>query len=116
MPHIFSAALAFGLERSQPEKKPLLAEEAFAAGDGEGDHDPVADLQLAVAFADLDHLAHGFMAQDVALFHARHDPVEEVEVGAADGAGRDLDDGVAIVLDLGVGNALAADVVFAVPG
>jgi hypothetical protein len=40
----------------------------------------------------------------------RHDAVEDVEVGAADGAGRHLDDGIAPMLDLRVRYAFAADV------
>jgi hypothetical protein len=77
--------------------------------------DPVADLQLLVRGADLDHFAHELVAHDVALLHARHEAVEEVQVGAADGAGRDLDDGVAAVLDLRVRDGVAADVLLAVP-
>src|SRR5882757_9961214 len=39
-----------------------------------------------------------------------------MEVRAADGAGGDLDDGVAPVLDLGIRHGVAANVVLAVPG
>ena len=88
---------------------------ALAADDGEGHHDPVADLQRLVVLPDLDHLAHGLVAHDVACLHARHEVVVEVEIGAADGATRHFDDGVAPVLDDGIGNGIAADVRRAVP-
>ena len=97
-------------------KEALLAEEALAAGDRERHHDAVADFELLVFGADLDHLAHGLMAEDVALFHRGHDAVEQMQVRAADGAGRHLDDGIASVLDLGIRHGLAANVVLAVPG
>ena len=45
-----------------------------------------------------------------------NDAVEDVQVGAADRAGRHLDDGVARMLDLRIGHALAAHVALAVPG
>ena len=93
----------------------MLAEEAFAAGDREGHDDAVADLQLFVLGADLDHLAHVLMAEDVAAFHRGNDAAIDVQIGAADGAGGHLDDGVARMLDFRIRNFLAADVAFAVP-
>ena len=45
----------------------------------------------------------------------RDEVVEQVQVGAADRAARDLDDGVARILDLGIGHGVAADVLLAVP-
>src|SRR4030095_8758323 len=56
------------------------------------------------------------MTEHVALFHGRNDAVEDVQVGPAYGAGRDLDDRVAVVLDLRVRHGFAADIVLAVPG
>ena len=49
----------------------VAAEEALAAGDRERHDDAVADLQLLVLGPDLDHLAHGLMAEDVALSSSR---------------------------------------------
>src|SRR5262245_8550027 len=86
------AALAGG-------KIAALAEEAFAAGNGEGHHDPVADLQRLVLGADLDHLAHGLMPDDVAMLHLRDYTVVDVKIRAADRAGGHLDDRVARMLD-----------------
>src|SRR3954470_15722859 len=89
---------------------------AFAANDREGHDDAVALLQLAVdAGADLDHFAHGLVAHDVAGQHARNVVVKEVQVGAADGAACDLNDRVARILNLRIGDGVAANVFLAVP-
>ena len=71
--------------------------------------------ELGEALADLDDLAHEFVAEHVAGLHGRHLAVHQVEVRAADGAGRHLDDDVAGILDLRIGNRVAADVALAVP-
>ena len=94
--------LVIGVGALAAREESLLAEEAFSAGDRKGNHDAVAHLELIVFGADLDHLAHGLVAEDIALFHRGHDAVEQMQVRAADGAGGDLDDGVAPVLDLGI--------------
>jgi hypothetical protein len=52
----------------------------------------------------------------VAFFHRGHDAIQKMQVGAADGASRDFDDGVPAMLDLGIGHRLAADIAFTVPG
>ena len=56
------------------------AEEAVAAGDGERHDHAVADLQVRHRLADLDHLAHELVAEDVALLHRRDEAVVEVQV------------------------------------
>ncbi|MNS50349.1 hypothetical protein D3C72_829940 [compost metagenome] len=56
------------------------------------------------------------MAENIAAVHARDDAVIEVEVRAADGGGGDLDDGVPRIDDLGIGDRVHPNVVFAVPG
>ena len=89
---------------------------AFAADDRERDDDALANLELVFrAGADLDDFAHRLVAHDVADLHAGHEMVEEMQVGAADRAARDLDDRVAVVLDPGVGDSIAADIRGAVP-
>ena len=93
-----------------------LAEEAFAAGDGERHHDAVADPELAVPGTDFDHFAHRFVPEHVAVLHAGNDAVVDMQVGAADRAGRYLDDGIARMLDPRVRDAFASHVAFAVPG
>src|SRR5690606_26321653 len=79
-------------------------------------HDyPLADPERRPG-SDLDHLAHGLVADDVARHHAGNDPVVEMEVRAADGGRSDPDDRIARVDDLGIGNGFHTDVVGAVPG
>jgi hypothetical protein len=94
----------------------VLAEEAFAAGDGERHHHAVADFELLVGGADFNHFAHGLMADDVARLHLRDKAAVNMQVRAADRAGGHLDDGVLRMLDLGIGDFFAANVGFAVPG
>src|SRR4051812_15909628 len=95
--------------------KAALAEEALAARDRKRNNDAIADLQRLVLQADFDHFAHGLVAEHVTPLHRRYDAVEQMKVGAADRAGRDLDDGVAPVLDFRIGDGVAADVALAVP-
>ena len=95
--------------------KSPLAEEAFAAGDGEGDHHAVAHLQLLIGGSNLHHFAHRLMAKDVPLFHGRNNSVEDVQVGATDRASRHLDDGISAVLDLRIGHSFTSNVILAVP-
>ena len=64
---------------------------------------------------DLDDLPHHLVAHDVAGQHRRDEVVEQMQVRAADGAARHLDDGVARLLDLGISDGVAADVFLAVP-
>src|SRR5262249_45202202 len=49
-----------------------LAEEAFAAGDGEGNHHAISTLQVLDPPADLFDRAHELVAQYVARFHRRN--------------------------------------------
>ena len=79
------------------------AHAAFAAGQAERDDDPVADLQPLVFPAHLDDLPHAFVAEDVAGLHFRNKSAHQMEVGAADRAGRHLEDGVTSIFDPGVG-------------
>jgi hypothetical protein len=88
---------------------------ALAARDREGDDDAVALPEVLDLAAHLDDLAHGLVAHDVALFHAGHEMVVQMEVGAADRAARHLDDDVAGLFDLGIGYGIATDVSRAVP-
>ena len=68
----------------------------FATDNRERDHDPVTDLEGRFCTRpDVDHLAHGLMAQDVTGFHAGHEMIIEVEVRSTDRAARNLDDRIA---------------------
>src|ERR1700761_9246346 len=96
-------------------KQAFLTEEAFAAGNGKGYHNPIADFKVANLGTKLDDLTHRFVAHYIAALHARHEAVIEVEVGTADSAGGHLDDGIARMLDLRVCDRITAYVTFTVP-
>src|SRR4029079_663436 len=82
----------------------LLAEIAVATRDGEGDDDAVADLETGVVFADFDDFAHELVTEDVALLHRRDESVRAMQIGAANRSRRDLDNGVARIQDLWIGD------------
>src|SRR5918998_5284246 len=88
---------------------------AVAARDRERHDDPVTDLEILHAAADLDDLAHELVPEDVALLHRRHEAVVEVQVRTADGRRRDSDDRVVTVQDLRVRDVLDLDVAGAHP-
>src|ERR1043165_5391157 len=89
---------------------------AFATGNRKRDHDALADAQRAVdAAPNLDDFSHRLVAHDIALLHAWHEVVIEVQIRAADRAARHLEDRVALMFDFGVGDSVAADVRRAVP-
>src|SRR5690349_5914470 len=67
------------------------------------------------AAADIDDFTHHLMAHDIAGKHRGNKVMKEMQVGTADRAARDLYDGIALILDLGVGHPIAADIFFAVP-
>jgi hypothetical protein len=112
----FDCHFVIGIGALAAGKEPVLAKETFAAGDGERHHYPIADFQLLVVGADLDDLAHVFMTEHVPAFHPRNDAVVNVKIGATNRAGRDFYDGIAWVLDSGIGNRLAANVMLSMPG
>ena len=73
----------------------LLAVEAFSACDDRKDDDPISNTQLLDLGADLFNDANGFVAHDQPLFHNLVEiAIVHVEVGTADGAMGDMDDGV----------------------
>src|SRR5207249_11499783 len=88
---------------------------ALAAGDREGDYDPVAGLDALHPRARLDDLAHELVPEDVAALHGRHEAVVQMEIGAADRGGCDPDDRVPRVEDLGIGDVLDLDRPLAFP-
>ena len=65
--------------------------------------------------AEFDDLAHVFMAEDITALHGRLVAVEQMEVGSADRARRDLDDGIPRMLDLRIRNRVYPNVAFSVP-
>ncbi len=78
-------------------KQTRLAGQTGAAGDGEGHHDAIALLQVFDRPASFDHLTHEFVTQDVAAFHGGNKSAVKVEIGAADGGGRNLHDYILLV-------------------
>src|ERR1700761_3592169 len=93
-----------------------LALVALAADDGEWHNDTIALLKVAVhAGPDFHNLAHHLVAHDVAGQHGRNVVVEEMEVGSADSAACDPHNSVPRLLDLGVRDRIAADVLLPVP-
>lgn len=81
----------------------LFAEEAVAAGNLEGRDITLADLDSRDGRPDLVDDAAEFMAQDVAFGELDDGAVQEMQVGAADGAAGDFEDDVAVFDDLGFG-------------
>jgi len=55
------------------------------------------------------------VAENVAALHRWLIAVEQVQIRAADGAGRNLDDGVPRILDLRIRNRIDANVAFSMP-
>jgi hypothetical protein len=113
-PHFLRFCLV-GIGALAGRKEAALAKEALSTGDGEGDDYPVADFELLVLPPYLHNFAHRFMTHDIAAIHFGDDTVEEMKIGAANGAGGYLDDGVARCFNLGIGNGVAANVRLAVP-
>ena len=113
--HRLAGDLGVGVRGVAERVQLPLAEPAGAARDRERHDDAVALLELRDGRPDLDDLAHRLVAEDVARLHRRHVAVVEVEVGAADGGRGDLDDHVARILDLRVGDGVDPDVALAVP-
>ncbi len=70
----------------------ILAIRTSAAGPAQpGDADAVADFKLNDAIAPLRHFADDLMAEDERQFGLRQFAVDNVQIGAADGAGVDAD-------------------------
>ena len=96
-------------------KERLLAKEAFPTGHIEGDNNSIANAEIRYCWTELHDLTHELMAQDVACFHGRHIPVQQMHITSADGSGSDTDNGIARVDDFRVGDGIDADVILAVP-
>src|SRR5947208_11272307 len=96
--------------------EPVAAKETFSARNREGHYNTITNLQVFDLGTNLDHLAHILVAEHIATFHRWNNAAIDVQVRPADRAGSDLDDGVARILNLGVGDFLAADVTLAMPG
>ena len=115
-----------GLLRAAEERRPGLravrvgavalgvvtraAVRAGAAADRRADHHALARLEVAHLRAERLDDADALVAEDRPRLHARHRAADEVQVGAADRARRQADDGVLGVLDLRLGDVVDANV------
>ena len=115
MAHRLDRHLGVGIGPIASREHAPLAEPALPAADREGHDHPVADFEIRDLRTKLDDLAHVFMAEDVAAFHRRLVAIEEMQVGAADRAGGDLDHRVTRVLDFRIRDGVDADVTLPVP-
>jgi hypothetical protein len=89
---------------------------AFATEDRKWHHDSVALFELAVhTVAEFDHFSHHFMSHDVAWQHRRNEIVEQVKIRTAYRTACHFDNRVSRILDLGIGDSIATDILFAVP-
>jgi hypothetical protein len=84
----------------------MAAIPATPAGYGEGYNDPVAFPYPGYTFPGFFHNPHGFMAENEPLGQIGDHSVDQVEIRAADGSGRNPYDYVFIILDLGISNVL----------
>ena len=96
-------------------KQAFLTEPAIAAADREGYDDTIADLQVRHFGTERHDLPHILVAEDITCLHRRLVTIEQVKVGPANGACRDLDDGITGVLDLGIRDGVDANVTLTVP-
>jgi hypothetical protein len=82
-------------------RQPAVAVHALAAGDVEGQADPVADLQALDVFADFDDLSEVLVPERAARLEVGP-PLVHVQVRAADVRRRDPDERVGRALDAGI--------------
>src|ERR1700694_1046558 len=94
----------------------LLAESAAAARRYARNQNVVTDLKVGDGCAGFDNGADRLMTEDGACLHRGHIALEDMQVGAANGGGVDLDDSVGRRLDGRVGDgvprALSGTVVY----
>src|SRR5690554_3572186 len=88
---------------------------ALAAGNGEGNDDTVADLELTSLGTDLHHLTHELMAHHITRLHGGDKMVEEMQIRAANRAAAHIDDGITRMLDTWIGNRFVTHIILAMP-
>jgi hypothetical protein len=92
-----------------------LAKPALTAADCEGYDHAIADLEVVDFGPKLNHLAHVFVAENVAPLHGGLIPIKEMKVRATDRAGGYFDDSIARMLNLWIGDSVYPDVTFSMP-
>src|SRR5829696_2306261 len=115
MPHDLRRERLIRIRGVAEREEATLAKPAGAARDRERNDDAIANLELRHSRADLDHLAHRLMTEDIPLFHRWHVAVIDMEVGAANTTRGNPHDGVSRVDDLRVRHGFAADVFTTMP-
>ena len=115
LPHRLGRHLGVRVGAVAAGKQALLAKPALSAADREWHDDAIANLEVFDFGAQFDHFTHVLVAENVAALHGGLIAVEEMKVRTANGTCRDLDDRIAGMLDLRVGNSIDADVPFSVP-
>jgi hypothetical protein len=93
----------------------LLAEPTLTTADGKWNNDPITNRKVFDLGAEFDHLAHILMTENVSVFHGGLIAVEEMKIGTADRAGRDFNDCVARMLNLGIRYSVNSHIPFTVP-
>ena len=94
----------------------FVAIEAGPAGDDERHHHAITRAQRRHCRAHLFHDTHEFMAEDVAVLHARDLSPVDVQVRAADGRGSDAQQHIVLCEQHGVGHVFHAHVLGALVG
>src|SRR6266700_718980 len=92
-----------------------LTEKTLATGNGKRHHDPVAGAEVRHGAANLNHLTHAFVSEDVPFVHGGNIPIVEMHIRAANSAQCDLDDGVPWIEDLRLRYRFNTDIAFAIP-
>src|ERR1043165_1214390 len=87
---------------------------ALTANYCEGDYYAVALLQFLCVLARCDDPSHELVTHDVACFHSGDKAIEEMQVRPANGAAGYFNDSVAPLLDFGIGDRIATNVMLAV--
>ena len=84
----------------------FLAKLAIPAGNCEGNDHTIPALKVRYAFARLLNNSHELMPENVAFFHRRDKPVEQMKIRSADSSPCDFDDGVVRIQDRRVSNVV----------
>ena len=113
--HGLARHLSIGIGSVTARIESLLAEPTPTTADREWNNDPIADRKIGDLGTEFDHLAHILMTEYVSALHGGLITVEEMKVGTADRAGRDFNDCVARMLNLGIWYSVNAHIPFTVP-
>jgi len=113
--HGLARHLSIGIGSVTARIESLLAEPTLTTADREWNNDPIADRKVGDLGTEFDHLAHILMTEYVSALHGGLITVEEMKVGTADRAGRDFNDCVARMLNLGIRYGVNAHIPFTVP-